>query len=178
MKVTNRKERKYSIVPYRESWAHDFLRIETELKPLFGDLAMKFEHVGSTAVEGMSGKPTLDVLVIVKNIANVDTLNEAMAELGYAALGEYVAPSGRLFAKEANNERLVNVHCFEKDHPHAQEMIVMRDFLQIHPDELKAYADLKIELYRKFSDDYQAYRHVKDPYLAEMKERAMKWKVM
>jgi GrpB-like predicted nucleotidyltransferase (UPF0157 family) len=113
--------------------------------------------------------------VIVDNIAGIDGLNRAMAELGYVALGEYVAPNSRLFAKEESNERLINVHCFEKDHPHAQEMIVMRDFLRSHPDEAKAYADLKIDLHRKYPEDYKEYRHFKDPYLTKMKARAIEW---
>lgn len=172
---SSRKDRKYSIVPYQPSWATDFETIKEQIASVFGDLAVEIMHVGSTAILGMSGKSTIDVLVIVSVISEVDDLNGTMSELGYAALGEYVAPNGRLFAKEVNNERLVNVHCFEKDHPHAQEMIVMRDFLQSHPDEAKAYADLKIRLYEQYPDDYQAYRHVKDPYLAEMKVRAMEW---
>lgn len=175
MQSSSRKDRKYTILPYQSSWADDFEAIKQQLTAVFGNQALEIMHVGSTAIVGMSGKPTIDVLVVVSTIADLDDLNGTMSELGYTALGEYVAPNGRLFAKEVNNERLVNVHCFEKDHPHAQEMIEMRDFLQNHPDEAKAYADLKIRLYDKYPDDYQAYRHVKDPYLAEMKERAIEW---
>ncbi len=175
MEVSSRKNRKYTIVPYRPSWSVDFEAIRKQLLPVFGERAIEIMHVGSTAVVGMSGKPTIDILVIVNDIATVDGLNRAMSELGYVALGEYVAPHGRLFAKEESGERSTNVHCFERKHPHAQEMIVMRDYLQSHPDEIKAYANLKIDLYSKYPDDYQGYRHAKDPYLAEMKARAVKW---
>ena len=175
MTITNRKNRKYSIVPYQKTWAQDFFRIEAELKPLFGDLAIAFEHVGSTAVERMSGKATIDVLVIVGSILDVDALNQDMEQLGYTALGDYIKQGGRLFAKEISDERIVNVHCFEFDHDHIQEMIIMRDFLRSHPDELEQYAKLKRNLFAKHPNDYIAYRANKDPYLAQMKARAIKW---
>ncbi len=175
MPVTNRKNRKYSVVPYQESWVQDFQRIESELKPVFGDLAIAFEHVGSTAVEGMSGKPTIDVLIIVRNIQDVDALNEEMKKLGYTTLGDYIQQDLRLFAKEMNGERLINVHCSKQGHGHIKEMIVMRDFLRSHPAEAKEYAELKLDLFAKHPDDYIAYRAVKDSYLQEMKKRALAW---
>ncbi len=175
MHSSSPKDRKYTIVPYQQSWTVDFEAVKKQLVPVFGERAIEILHVGSTAIMGMSGKSTIDVLVIVNTLTDVDDLNEAMASLGYVALGEYVTPHSRLFAKEKDNERLVNVHCFQRDHPHAQEMIVMRDFLQTHPDEARAYADLKIDLYKKYPDDYRAYRHFKDPYLTAMKARATEW---
>jgi GrpB-like predicted nucleotidyltransferase (UPF0157 family) len=175
MSVTNRKNRKYSIVPYQKSWVQDFLLIESELRPLFGELALAFEHVGSTAVDGMSGKATIDVLIVVRNILDVDALNGDMEKLGYTVLGDYIKQGGRLFAKEVDGERMVNVHCSEPDHDHIKEMIIMRDFLRSHPDEAKAYADLKIDLFQKYPEDYVAYRAVKDPYLVKMKTRALEW---
>lgn len=175
MQTSSAKDRAYTVIPYQESWRDNFEAIKNQLLPVFGDQAIDIMHVGSTAIVGMSGKPTIDVLVIVNNIPDIDALNEAMAKLGYLALGAYVAPDSRLFAKEENNERFVNIHCFERNHPHAQEMILMRDFLQSHPDEAKAYADLKIDLHRRYPNDYKEYRHFKDPYLTKMKARAIEW---
>ena len=175
MPTSSAKDRAYTVIPYQESWRDNFETIKNQLLPVFSSRAIEIIHVGSAAIVGMSGKPTIDVLVIINDIARIDDLNATMTELGYVALGEYVAPNSRLFAKEENNERLVNIHCFERSHPHAQEMIVMRDFLQSHPEEAEAYADLKIDLYRRYPDDYKEYRHFKDPYLTKMKARAIEW---
>lgn len=175
MDFTTRKNRKYSVVPFQPSWVQSFLHIESQLKPLFGDLAIEFQHVGSTAVEGMSGKATIDVLIVVRHIHAVDSLNHHMEQLGYKVLGDYLKQGGRLFAKEVDGERIANVHCFELDHGHIREMLVMRDFLRSHPDEAERYEKLKIDLFSKYPDDYIAYRAVKDPYLQEMKVRAFEW---
>lgn len=171
MSVTSAKDRKYAVVPYQKSWKDDFVAIKNQLSEIFGDTAIKILHVGSTAIEGMSGKPTIDVLVAVDNIESADRAVDAMSAIDYVALGEYVASDSRLFAKEVDGERIVNVHCFEATHPHAQEMIAMRDFFQDNPDEAKEYAKLKIDLFNKYPNDYKSYRAFKDPYLTKIKER-------
>lgn len=176
MDISSRKERKYTIVPYQKKWREDFQVIKKEISVLFGNRAKEIMHVGSTAIEGMSGKPTIDVLVIVDSVEMIDTLNDKMLRAGYLALGEYVVPQSRLFVKEKDSERLINVHCFEKNHPHKEEMVVMRDFLRAHPDEARAYANFKINLFHQYPDDYFAYRCFKDPYLAGVKTRAVEWR--
>ena len=171
MFVTSAKDRKYTVVSYQESWKDDFVAIKNQLSEIFGDSTIEILHIGSTAVEGMSGKPTIDVLVLVKNIEVADLVTDAMSAIGYIALGEYVTAGGRLFAKEADGERIVNIHCFEASHPHAQEMITMRNFFQNNPDRAKEYAELKIDLFKKYPNDYKSYRAFKDPYLTKIKER-------
>lgn len=171
MSVTSAKDRKYTIVPYQESWKDDFVTIKNQLSEIFDNSTIEILHVGSTAIEGMSGKPTIDVLVIVDKIENVDHVVDAMSAIGYVALGEYVTSGGRLFAKEIDGERIVNVHCFKAAHPHAQEMIAMRDFFQNNPDKAKEYAELKIDLFQKYPNDYKSYRAFKDPYLTKIKEQ-------
>lgn len=138
----------------------------------FWDIAERIEHVGSTSIPGMAGKPTIDVLITVKDISTVDTLNQKMAELGYKALGEYVAPGGRLFTLEENGDRLVNIHCFPSDHQKTRRFLSLREYLLTHPEELKAYAKLKLDLYRRYPNDYGAYRKEKDAYMKDLDERA------
>jgi GrpB-like predicted nucleotidyltransferase (UPF0157 family) len=93
-----------------------FEKIRGDIAPIFGNIAEHIEHVGSTSIPGMAGKPTIDVLVIVRDVNAVDAINSKMTDLGYKALGEYVTPGGRLFARDEGDERLVNIHCFPSDH--------------------------------------------------------------
>lgn len=168
-------QRSYIVVPYDTNWPKAFEKIRETVTHVFGNIAERIEHVGSTSVPGMAGKPTIDVLVIVKDISVVDSLNSKMAELGYEALGEYVAPGGRLFTLEENGERLVNIHCFQPDHQKTRRFLSLRDYLRLHPEEAKAYAKLKLDLYRRYPSDYGAYRKEKDAYMKDLDERAEKW---
>ncbi len=176
MKNSDPQQRKYTVVSYDTEWPELFESVRKELEPVFGDEAKAIEHVGSTAVPGMSAKPTIDVLVVVKDILEVDKLDEKMKELGYDAYGEYVGKGGRFFAREENGERIVNVHCFPVDHPKVKDLIDMRDYLRTHHEESKDYADFKLDLAQKYPDDYFAYRKEKDEYIQELKKRMEKWR--
>lgn len=52
------------IVPYKDEW-NLFFQKEKELinSVLDNKLALKIEHFGSTAVQGLSAKPIIDILV-------------------------------------------------------------------------------------------------------------------
>lgn len=53
------------IADYHPFWAEEFERLKSVLKNALGDLALSIEHVGSTAVVGLSAKPILDIDVVI-----------------------------------------------------------------------------------------------------------------
>ena len=168
------KNRKYNIVSYDPKWKKQFEGEMQILSLIFRDSAIAIEHVGSTAVPGLSGKPIIDVLILVEDITIAETLNRKMEEMGYKSLGEYVRPGTRLFVRERNNTRLCNVHIFPKDHPHAKEMLLLRDYFRGHVDLMEEYSKLKFELLARFPDDYRSYRKHKDEWMEKLKVKIRK----
>lgn len=168
------KNRKYDIVPYSPKWKDQFDGEAKILSSIFGDSAIAIEHVGSTAVPGLSGKPTIDVLLLVEDIAIAEILKSKMEEVGYKSLGEYVSPGTRLFVKEENNTRISNIHIFPKDHPHAKEMLLLRDYFRKRPELVEEYSRLKFELLAKYPDDYGSYRKYKDEWMENLKDKMRK----
>ena len=164
------KNRKYNIEPYNSEWRK---RFETEaefLRPIFSDQAVSIEHVGSTAVPGLAGKPTIDILITVEKIEIADELSEKIEGIGYKALGDYINKGSRLFIKESNSTRLVNLHVFEAEHPHVKDMINLRNYFRSHPEVVQEYSDLKFDLVKKYPDDYGLYRKYKDEWMEKLKE--------
>ena len=51
------KMKKVIVQPYAKGWQEEFLKIKAEIEQAIGDWIVTIEHVGSTAVEGMSAKP-------------------------------------------------------------------------------------------------------------------------
>jgi len=172
MRSDEYKDRKYSVRAYDPAWPGEFEVEERALRKIFGVSALAVEHIGSTSVPGMDGKPTVDILVLVDDVSAANEHAAAMKEAGYEYLPEYVMPGSALFRRKRDNVLLSNVHVFPKDHPHVREMLGVRDYLRSHPDEARAYADLKRELFRKYPDDYAAYRKFKDAYMEDLKRRA------
>ena len=169
------KDRKYHVQPYSHAWPKQFDADAKVLKEIFSKDAIAIEHIGSTSVPGMDGKPTIDILILVDDLAVVDKHVSSMKEAGYEHLVGYVSPDSVLFRQMANSVLLSNVHVFQKDHPHVREMLTLRDYLRSHSEEVKGYSDLKKELFKKYPDDYATYRKLKDEYMKSLKERAEKW---
>ncbi|MBI4022690.1 GrpB family protein [Candidatus Berkelbacteria bacterium] len=173
--ATEYARRKFSLQPLGPEWAEKFQHVAEHIRPAFGALWGGVEHVGSTAVPGMIGKPTLDVLVLVSDIAAIEAVVPAMEALGYEDAGAYVSPESRLFVQEHERERLINIHVFEPTHPQALDMVAVRDFLRSHPAMVQQYVAVKQQAYAEHPNDYAAYRKPKDALMVELVKQARSW---
>ena len=75
----------------------------------------------------------------------------------------------RLYVKERDNTRLVNLHFFQQGHKHIDEMLGLRDYFLSHPEAVKEYSQLKFGLVKKYPDDYGSYRKYKDEWMNDLK---------
>jgi GrpB-like predicted nucleotidyltransferase (UPF0157 family) len=166
------KDRKYHIEPYDPSWPKEFEASARTLRAIFGNDALAIEHIGSTSVPGMDGKPTIDILILVDTIEHTKKYIPAMEAAGYEYLFGYVRPDTILFRILRDSLLLSNVHVYPKDHPHVHEMLALRSYLRSHPKEVEAYSNLKKELFKKYPDDYGMYRKLKDEYMKALEKRA------
>lgn len=175
------ENRRYSVVPHREEWREMYEREAVLIKDTLGGELIFIEQVGSTAVPGLGGKPTLDILATVRDIKEIDRYNFAFKSIGYNARGEAIIKNSRLFVKElmhesGERERLVNLHLFPDEHPEMIRMLDIRDYLIAHPDESRKYHELKEKWFKKHPSDYGAYREKKDEFFKKLSEKATKWK--
>jgi len=170
MTKTEYKNRKYNIEQYNSEWQK---RFETEaeiLRPIFSNKAISIEHVGSTAVPGLAGKPTIDILITVEKIEIADELSKNIEDVGYKSLGDYINKGSRLFVKEEHDTRLVNLHVFEAQHSHVKSMIILRDYFRSHAEAVEEYSKLKVDLVKKYPNDYGLYRKYKDEWMEKLKQ--------
>ncbi len=162
------KDRKYDVVPYDPHWPKRFGGIKTKLDVIFG--SVQIEHIGSTSVPGMAGKPCIDVLVIVSDLQVVENHVSDMEQAGFEYAGPFVTDDSRLFRIMKDNVLLANIHFFPVGHPHNKEMLDLRNYLQSHPEEVEVYSNLKNDLYSKYQNDYASYRKYKDEYMNDLKK--------
>lgn len=167
--LSNYKNRKYEILPYDKNWSQQFAEHAKILKSIFADKAISIEHIGSTAVPGLAGKPTIDVLILVEDISLPNEMEKQMESAGYHALGEYVTKGALLFVKESDNTRYCNIHVFQKDHSHVREMLQLRNYFRAHPEVVSEYSKLKTDLAVKYPNDYGQYRKYKDEWMNALK---------
>lgn len=167
------KPRPVRVVPHDPAWKGKFEAEAAALRSALGDEALAVHHIGSTSVPGLRAKPTIDVLIEVREIGKLDGLEAQMAERGYEAWGEYGIPGRRFFTRVRGPERLCNVHAFEAGSPGVERHLAFRDHLIQHPETARAYGDLKRNLAERFPADMEAYMEGKDAFIKEAEGEAL-----
>jgi GrpB-like predicted nucleotidyltransferase (UPF0157 family) len=164
----NNQNKNYNIVDYDQNWLNMFSIESKKIKDLLGDEVLEIHHIGSTSVPGMSGKPTIDMLLISNNMFQIETHTNLMLQLGYHSLGARNSQNTCLFEKGVNGQRQFIVHFYPSGHSEIKQIIVIRDYLRTHKDEAENYSKFKKNLKNKFPNDYKQYRDEKDKFINKL----------
>jgi GrpB-like predicted nucleotidyltransferase (UPF0157 family) len=159
------------IVPYNTAWPDLFEQEANLIRQVLGNNCIDVHHIGSTAVPGLSAKPIIDILPVVRDILKVDEVIQDMQKLGYVSLGEHGIPCRRFFHK-GTNPRTHHVHIFEVGNPQIAKHIKFRDWMRQHDRDRESYEKLKINLAEKFSHDRLSYSLGKNAFIAEIDTKA------
>ncbi|WP_053363437.1 GrpB family protein [Bacillus sp. FJAT-27251] len=166
--------RKVQVCPYDEEWVFMFIKESKKLKRIFDNEIVEIHHIGSTSVQGLTAKPIIDILPVVKNINVVDQFNNEMKNIGYEPKGENGITGRRYFQKGGDN-RTHHIHIYGVGSPEIDRHLAFRDYLRIDPDMKKKYGDLKEKLALEFPYDIESYINGKDHLVREIEEKALEW---
>jgi len=158
------------VVPYNPKWPQMFENEAVLIKQALGDNCIAIHHIGSTSIPGLSAKPIIDILPVVKDILEVDQATKAMEHLGYQAKGENGMAFRRYFQKGVD-VRTHHVHVYEEGDPEINRYLKFRDWMRSHADDAQVYATLKLELASKFPNDILSYCSEKDAFVASIDEK-------
>ena len=165
---------KVEIVDHRSSWAEEFDKEKEFLYKALGDEVVGIEHVGSTAVDGLAAKATLDILVGVKELHSPEFYLSRLQTIGYTFRPDHPVPGRLHFAKISQGMRTHNLSLTQYGSQFWEDHILFRDYLRKHPEECITYQDLKLQLAEKYSDDTVRYTDGKNEYVEQVLEKAKK----
>lgn len=165
--------RSYKIISYDPKWPVLFSEESEKISNLIDGNILEIHHVGSTSVTGMSGKATVDILFVVKDISRISDHIFDMERNGYISLGSRNSNDSLLFEKVINGDRIFIVHFYQKNHPEIFQIIAIRDYLRTHKDKADEYSEFKLALFKKFPDDYSQYRKLKNEYIKKLISEVM-----
>ncbi len=161
------------IVAYQITWPQEFAAIAATLRAGLGPLALRIDHIGSTAVPGLAAKDRIDVQVTVAALD--EPLLAAFVGLGYTrAEGiwrDHVPPNvdaedpsqwEKWFMRAPAAQRPTNTHVRILGRANQRYPLLFRDYLRGHPATAAAYAELKRRLAANLADP-ETYPDVKDP---------------
>lgn len=159
------------IIPYQEHWPSEFQAIATPLHQVLGPLALRIDHIGSTAVPGLPAKDVIDIQITV---AALDAqVRAAMADLGYTlreGMRDHRPPHvvgldtewDKWLFMPPPGQRRTHTHARVQGRANQRYALLFRDYLRAHPATAAAYAELKRRLAQHLADP-QMYPDVKDP---------------
>ena len=133
-------------------------------------------HIGSTAVPGLAAKPIIDLMPLVTDLADFDRERGRVEALGYDWHGE-LGLSGRRYCtlSDETGTRLVQLHFFKADSPHAKRHLALRDYLRAHPNAASAYENEKRRARDLHPNDSYAYTDEKDAWIRKTEATALIW---
>ena len=168
------------IVDYDERWPALFESEKRHLEAcLPGDVVLRIEHFGSTAVPGLAAKPIVDMLVEVSDFqAMRERVVPVLEAQGYEyfwrpTLGDDTPPYYGWFIKRdpVSGERTHHIHMVEADLAEHWDRLRFRDHLIAHPEDAERYATLKRAASAEHPDDRAAYTRAKSEFIAKIMQR-------
>lgn len=180
---------------YDPNWPRIAAELIAQLRRVTADRAWTFEHIGSTAVPGLSAKNIIDLQIRVAQLPSYDELDRLIAPLGYVrARGARPDSPGvfrdiprgsepvddevwekRLYLRPDNP--LTILHIRRADSPFARYTIWFRDWLRAHDEERDRYAAVKMHLAAMHADDadYDDYTRDKTAYVDQVQPLFEQW---
>lgn len=154
---------------YHTGWRQVFEREARMLRQVLAPYAISgIEHVGSTAIVGMTAKPVVDIMVGTDDPAKIpDRYHPIWSSLGYQWGHEDDDEDGWLFFIKRNpqGKRLAHIHVVPFEGPFWSKTIKFRDALRADPKLVEKYRALKIDLASKHVNDRLRYLEGKAPFV-------------
>lgn len=132
------------LLPYDPKWAEMYESEATHIRRALGEKALVLEHIGSTAVPGLSAKPCIDIVLGVKDSADEDAYVPELDAAGFVL---------RLRHPDWNEHRVlkserinVNLHVWTAGHSEIDRHVNFRDWLRTHPEDRDAYNNAKQQI--------------------------------
>ncbi len=165
------------LTPYDSAWPA-LAALHGERLRVLGPTLVAVHHIGSTAVPGLVAKPIIDLMPLVTDLAALDRDRARIEAIGYAWHGPYGIPGRRYCTlSDELGVRLVQLHCFGENSPHAVRHLAFRDYLRAHPDVARAYAAEKRDARDNHPDDSHAYGDRKSAWIGRAEAKALTWYV-
>ena len=162
------------LVEHQEHWKGWYMEEESRIYsflPLIEKL--KIHHIGSTAINGIWAKPTIDILVEIPAKYAMNYIKELIVENGYICMAEEEnrMSFNRGYTNEGFAERVFHLHLrYLGDN----NELYFRDYMNDHSALAKQYEEMKLSLWKKFEHNRDGYTNAKGQFIFECTERAKK----
>jgi GrpB-like predicted nucleotidyltransferase (UPF0157 family) len=131
------------IVDYDPGWPGEAARELARVGAALGDLAVRLDHVGSTAVPGLAAKPIVDLQVSVAALEPQRAYVEPLEAIGYLFVPFATAPEYHFFGKPPERPRTHHLHVCQAGSVEELRHLAVRNLLRADPAEAALYEEVK-----------------------------------
>jgi GrpB-like predicted nucleotidyltransferase (UPF0157 family) len=159
------------LVESNPAWPVAYAEVEALLRLALGPVAVRIEHVGSTAVPGLAAKPVIDVQVSVVSFDPLDPYRVPLERIGFVYRADD-EPEHRFFGlTDSDGIRRVNLHVCESGSDWERRHVAFRDALRADSDLRARYEAEKRRVAALHPDDSLAYAEAKTPWIRAEERR-------
>ena len=152
------------LAPYDPAWPSLFNRLKKQIREALGDKILLLEHVGSTAVPGLSAKPIIDMVLVVFIYV------KPLEKKGYTLRNREPDWHEHRLLKLPDVEG--KLHVFSAGCEEIGQMLLFRDRLRNNTDNRLLYEETKRELAARTWKYRQNYADAKSEVVQEILARA------
>lgn len=160
---------------HKEEWKQMY---ENERKLLLHIVGKKhvvrISHIGSTAVDGLLAKPTIDILLEIREDYDLEHLVSVLQKEGYIYTKQPKNPPPHMtflkgYTLNGFAKRVYHLHV---RYPGDWDELYFRDYLRRHKSAAKEYGVLKMGLQKRFEHDRDAYTRAKEDFVRQCTKKA------
>ena len=170
------------LAAYDPSWPETFAEFRAAYVSALGGLIVGVEHIGSTAIPGLTAKPILDIDLIVQNSVVFPEVVEALGKLGYGHKGnqgiegrEVFKPLDRAapFTEPCRDWMQHHLYVCSQESDELRRHIRFRDTLCARSDLRSEYEQLKQNIAIRSNGDRKVYAQIKESECRDFVERVL-----
>ena len=149
-------------------WVKNYLTEKPVLEKAVGiQNIVRMNHIGSTAIPSLIAKPTIDILLEIKDDTDNKRLISNMQSVGYIYSEQPSNPAPHMMFMKGYTPQGFKGQVF---HVHVRysgdwDELYFRDYLLAHPEIADEYGKLKLELKKEYEHDRDGYTHAKTDFI-------------
>ena len=160
------------LVEHNKNWKRYFNEIEKQIKELLADHRVeRISHIGSTAIPNIWAKNIIDVLVEISESANMKKVGYVLEQNGFLIMA---TNTDRISLNKGYTEKgfANQVYHIHLRYIGDNDELYFRDYLSENPQIAKKYEALKLELWKRYEHNRDAYTDAKTDFIREYTEKA------
>lgn len=165
------------IVEYDLNWPRKFESERKRIAGTLGQLALRIDHNGSTAVPGLAAKPVIDIQVSVGQLHPIETYASRFVRLGYQHVPHPDDYYMHYFHRPRDWPHTHHIHVVQAQGEEERRTLAFRDYLRDHASVAREYENLKRSLAPHFDaaspSSRQAYSDSKSEFINRIVQRAL-----